>query len=172
MTTIELLALRRRLLIGAVLLPAACGGGGTGDTLLPVALVPPASGVPTAALAVTQKVAGELVDLLLRAARALVKGTPLALLDGFRVMGTPVVALGGTAVTITSGTIRGYYGGSDWVEITFADFSYDANTGHATRGTVAIVASSGDRAAIVVTESGFSVSITVGGTTVTFTVTG
>jgi hypothetical protein len=90
--------------------------------------------------------------------------------NGATIVGQPVVSTSGTNITVNSGTVRTTYGGG-WVEWTYQGFTYDSATGRPISGTVTVTGSNGTRAVITVTSTGYTVAITVNGTTTTYTVT-
>lgn len=90
--------------------------------------------------------------------------------NGSTIVGQPVVTSSGSNITVSSGTVRTTYG-SGWIEWTYEGFTYDSSTGRPVSGTVTVTGSNGTRAVITVTATGYTVQITVNGTTSTYTVT-
>lgn len=89
--------------------------------------------------------------------------------NGSTVIGQPVVAVTGTSATISSGTIRTNYGGG-WVEVSISNWHYDTATGRPTSGTMTVTAANGTTATITVTNTGYTVQITVNGVTSSYSV--
>lgn len=90
-------------------------------------------------------------------------------IDGTTVVSRPTVLYSGVNVTITSGTVRSNYG-DGWVEIAYSNWQYNSETGRPTSGTITITASNGNSAVITVTDTGYNVAITVGGSTTSYVV--
>lgn len=91
-------------------------------------------------------------------------------INGTTVIGKPTVSTSGSTATISSGKSRSYYGnGSNWVEISYSNWSYDTTTGRPTSGTITVNGSTGS-ATITVTSTGYNVAINVNGATKNYTV--
>jgi hypothetical protein len=71
----------------------------------------------------------------------------------------------GSTTTVQAGRIT-----NTEVDCVYSNWFYDSSTGRATTGTVTVTAPNGDRAVITATSTGYTVVITVGTTTQTFTV--
>lgn len=71
----------------------------------------------------------------------------------------------GSTTTVQAGRIS-----NTEIDCVYSNWSYDSSTGRATTGTVTVTAPNGDRAVITATSTGYTVVITVGTTTQTFTV--
>lgn len=76
------------------------------------------------------------------------------------------IEIEGDTVTVVNATIVG----AD-VTIVFDDWTYNSTTGHAISGSVLITDGDGNSAEIVATGTGYTVEITVGGSTTSWTVT-
>lgn len=75
------------------------------------------------------------------------------------------ITTSGSVTTIDNATIDGSY-----VDCVYSGWSYDASNGRATSGTVTVTDGNGNTAVITATTSGYTVVITVGGSSQTYTV--
>ncbi len=71
----------------------------------------------------------------------------------------------GSVTTVSQGRIS-----NDYVDCLYNGWVFDSTTGRATAGTVTVTAPNGDRAVITAANNGYTVVITVGGSSNTFTV--
>jgi len=76
------------------------------------------------------------------------------------------VRTAGNVTTVDTGRIS-----NSLIDCVYSGWVFDSSTGRATSGTVTVTAPNGDRAVITATTNGYTVVITVGGTSQTFTVT-